>query len=329
MIIIARRVGAELTQSVGVEHIGKFVKVGREELLLVGRAATERGAAQAVEAHILIAALALFVHETCVALLHGWHAAPRGLVVGCGVGRIGCRQAVLVTFTAVFQHIFRNVTEVEVELAARVERVFLDKRVHHPKLKILNVRRLEVLGCGLAHNAAPLVLRVYEAAAAVVVIGAVVVRSALGWVEGYIEGSQVDSIARRLVAVGVNVEFGHAVGVQARLLGLRHGRTGLEHQRVNLVPRNLGAVVPRPQIVEHRGLAENVALRNAGQCPRLAVGHIVTRLTALEIIDIHLARLAHGAAVVARLQLRKLALNRHCRFLFGLNQRQPIQKFRK
>ena len=166
-------------------------------------------------------------------------------------------------------------------------------------------------------------------AAAVVVVGAVVVRAADGWVESHIEGGQIDSVARRLVAVGIDVELRHAVGVQPRLLRPRHRRASLEHERVNLVPRNLGAVVTRFEVVEKVGLAENVALRNAGQRPCLAVGHVVTRLAALEIINVNLARLAHSTAVMARHQLRVLALQRHCRFLFGLNQRQPIQKFRK
>ena len=80
------------------------------------------------------------------------------------------------------EHVFRHLTEVEVEVAA-IFRGFalltaVDEGVEHPELDIFDVALLEVAIVDLAHHAAPVLRGMVERAIAVD-IGIEVVRPAL------------------------------------------------------------------------------------------------------------------------------------------------------
>ena len=99
-----------------------------------------------------------------------------------------CRESTFVELTAVFEHIFRYFAQIEVEIAVVSRHFSVDLRegIHHPKLHILHIGRIEVRSLETAHHTAPALRRIQQSAVAVQ-RRIEVVRAAFVGVEGQIE----------------------------------------------------------------------------------------------------------------------------------------------
>jgi len=66
-------------------------------------------------------------------------------------------QSAFIEFFAVFEDVFADLSEVEIEVAREGRRIVLrgDERIHQPKFDVADVRRFEVRNVNLAHHAAP------------------------------------------------------------------------------------------------------------------------------------------------------------------------------
>ena len=80
-----------------------------------------------------------------------------------------CRESTFVELTAVFEHIFRYFAQIEVEIAvvSRYFSVDLREGIHHPKLHILHIGRIEVRSLETAHHTTPALRRIQQSAVAV------------------------------------------------------------------------------------------------------------------------------------------------------------------
>ena len=126
----------------------------------------------------------------------------------------------------------------------------MDEGIHHPKLHILYVGCLEVVGVKLAHHTAPVACGVVERAVGGEV-GVEVVRAALVGVIGQVENGQCrrGSVVGALVSVGIeflDVDLAH-VRVAELIevaLDVSRGERGTQtgEERVNGVPGELRTV---------------------------------------------------------------------------------------
>ena len=75
-----------------------------------------------------------------------------------------CRESTFVELTAVFEHVFRYFAQIEVEIAVVSRHFSVDLRegIHHPKLHILYVCRIEVRSLETAHHTAPALRRIQQ-----------------------------------------------------------------------------------------------------------------------------------------------------------------------
>ena len=78
-------------------------------------------------------------------------------------------KSTFVELAAVFEHVFRYFAQIEVEIAVVSRHFSVDLRegIHHPKLHILHIGRIEVRSLETAHHTAPALRRIQQSAVAV------------------------------------------------------------------------------------------------------------------------------------------------------------------
>ena len=160
---------------------------------------------ESVETYVLQSAAALAGSEGIGDIRRRWHLSPlRGDET---VGAVD-RHTALGKLLAVVEHVFRYLAEIDIEVTAVVAGIAglacVDKGIHHPKLHILDVGCLEVVGVKLTHHAAPVARRIVERT----VGGEVwveVVRTTLVGIVGKVEDGycRCGSVVSTLVAVGI------------------------------------------------------------------------------------------------------------------------------
>ena len=209
MIVVVSRVSPDRVPYSLVDlslHSLEEVLIGIEGLLLA--------VVESVETHVLQSAAALGGGEGIGDIGCCRHFAP--LCEDIAVGAVD-RHAALCKLLAIVEHIFRHLTEIDVEVTAVVAGIAgltrVDEGIHHPKLHIFDVGCLEVVGVELTHHAAPVACGVVERAVGSKV-GVEVVRAALVGVIGQVENGQCrrGSVVGALVSVGIeflDVDLAH------------------------------------------------------------------------------------------------------------------------
>ena len=116
---------------------------------------------ESVESHILQGTAAFGSGEGISDIGRRRHLAP--LCEDKAVGAVD-RHTALCELLAVVEHVFRHFAEIDIEVTAIVAGISgltcMDKGIHHPKLYILDVGRLEVVGVEFAHHTAPVARRI-------------------------------------------------------------------------------------------------------------------------------------------------------------------------
>ena len=146
------------------------------------------------------------------------------------VGRAVDGEPALIELLTVFEDVFGDFSEIDIEIASssRFPTLFLvDERVEHPKLYILDIGSLEVVGVKAPHHAAPVLCGVVEGSV-VVEIGIEVVRTTLVRVVGDVHTRQCRRGSRVATLIAVRVELPD--------VDLAHVRIG-EHVQVALYMR--------------------------------------------------------------------------------------------
>ena len=136
-------------------------------------------------------------------------------------------QTALIKLLAVLEHILRHLAEIDIEVAAGGGLAFLflvDERVEHPKLDILDVGLLEVVGVETPHHAAPVLRGVVERTV-VVEVRVEVVRSPFVGVVGDVHHRERGGSPVVTALVALRIELAH--------IDLTHVRVG-EHRQVAL-----------------------------------------------------------------------------------------------
>ena len=253
----------------------------REELGISAKGALVlRG--QSVEPHILTAATAGTRVEGISHRVLCGHTSPGGRGVLGGIVVEG--ETAFVELLAVFEHVLRDFTEVEVEVARerRLLTIAFGEGVHHPKLHILNVGGLKVRRFEFAHHAAPAAGGIGEASVAVET-GVEVIRAAFVGIEGQVEHGEGGSlpIVDALVGVEVrHVDFPHPrVGKLAEVVFDVAGgerRTAAREEWVDVVPSKEGAVVAIAHVVAQARLRKES--RRGRNAPLLRLRHVDHRL---------------------------------------------------
>ena len=172
-------------------------------------------ARQAVEAHVLVLARAAGgVERIGHAVLRG-HAPPHGFRILRGVAVDG--QAALVELLAVFEHVLAHLAEVDVKVAAHGRGIvfILDKRIHQPKLDVLDIGIFKIARFQFAHHAAPAFGGIGQMSV-FIKARVKVVRAALVGIVGKVE---------HIEGVGL-LHVDALVGKQLALVHLAHPRVG-------------------------------------------------------------------------------------------------------
>ena len=189
------------------------------------------------------------------------------------------RHTALIELLTIAQDILRDLTEVEVEVAAVVGGgavlTGVDEGIEQPELDVLDVRLFEVVGLKIAHHTAPLRLGLTERTVAVEVARQVI-RSALRGVVGQVQHleSRGGAVVGALVAVGIellHIDLTHIVVRQLVEVALdvarRERRAAAGEDGIYGIPRQLRTVIAAGdtrlvgKLREHR--------RHARECPRL------------------------------------------------------------
>ena len=141
---------------------------------------------QTIVAHVLSAARVTRGVEGISHRVLRRHQAPGGFghLRAVAIGR----ESTFVEFTAVFEHVFGDFAQIEVQLAGIVRHLSVDFRegVHHPKLHVLHIGGIEVRRFDATHHTAPALCGVTQFAIAVE-RGIEVIRTAFVGIEGQVE----------------------------------------------------------------------------------------------------------------------------------------------
>ena len=165
------------------------------------------------------------------------------------------RHTALIELLTVAQDILRDLTEVEVEVAAVVGGgavlTGIDEGIEQPELDVLDVRLFEVVGLKIAHHTAPLRLGLTERTVAVEVARQVI-RSALRGIVGQVQHLECrgGAVVGALVAVGIellHIDLTHIMVRQLVEVALdvtrRERRAAAGEDGINGVPRQLRTVI--------------------------------------------------------------------------------------
>ena len=277
------------------------------------------------------------VVESANQILHGGHASPNGSVHIFYVGR--GRHAVFIEFSAVAQDVFRDITQVDVELARVVGEFLIGEWVHQPELNIFDVGGLKVGRLHLAHDTAPTALWVVKFTIGVDTGGVlgriyvVVVWTAFIRVVGQVEHRHVGLGACGNVLGGE--DFGFKYLTHSVLREFVIGDVGrsvvvvavVEDRVVNDVPRQASAVFAVVEARVGSGFREEVGLVlwRASHVPQGGQTQVDGRLGTFKIVDIR------GVALGCRLgeardEAGKLTVHPDARGCLGFDARQGIDE---
>ena len=213
-----------------------------------------------------------------------------------------CWESTFVELTAVFEHVFRDFAQIEVEIAVVSRHFSVDLRegIHHPKLHILHIGRIEVRSLETAHHTAPTLRRIQQSAVAVQ-RRIEVVRAAFVGVESQIEHRQRGRVLVVQTLVGIEVariDFAHTgVGQLLQVvfdIARRERRTAACEQRIDHIPSQQRTVVAITHIVcqlrfgKHRWRGRNR--------PLLGHRNVDVRFRILKVIEIRGIALRTGVA---------------------------------
>ena len=185
--------------------------------------------AQAVQAHILIFAGTGAVVERQHHRLFARHTSPHGGIGLCGIAIDG--HAVFEKLFTIFQNILRHIAQVEIQIAAlsRAQRI-VHKRVHQPKLQVLDVGRFEIAGFQLAHHAAPTFFGILQFARGHIHAGDIhIVRTTFVGIETQVQHRQIRRLPHQTFAIWEQLLLAHGtrqvIRLQIRILAnmLRRG----------------------------------------------------------------------------------------------------------
>jgi len=228
-------------------------------------------------------------------------------------------KATFVELLAIAEDVFGYLSEIDIEVAAILRGIRLlvtvDEWVHHPKLDVLDIGRLEIVSIKFSHHASPMSRGVIEQSCG----GEVrveVVWSALIGIESEVHDGQHGrcSGVAALVTIGINLTYRHLAHVWiAQLIevtldvsGRQAAATACE-QRVDGVPSHLRTVVAGGESGAVLALGKH--RRHARQDPAGRSHDIDLVGGILEIVDIR--GIVLHPTVLSSDELRELAGERY------------------
>ena len=166
------------------------------------------GAAQTVQAHVLCCAPGGVAGKSVHRAVGLGHASPsRVLRASVGV-HAALGQTALEGFLAVLQHIFADVTQLDVQVAARVVRVAVgQERIHHPELDVFDVGALKIGILQFAHDAAPARLRIGQLTVRTYLVRHDVILTTLRRIVGQVHHAHTRVGIGQILAVGVDLRL--------------------------------------------------------------------------------------------------------------------------
>ena len=240
------------------------------------------------------------------------------------------RESTFVEFTAVFEHVFGDFAQIEVQVACIVRHLPVDFRegIHHPKLHVLHIGRIEVRRFDATHHATPALCRVAQFTVAVE-RGVEVVRTAFVGIEGQVEDGKGGRILIVQALVGVEVagiNFSHArVGELLHIVldvaRCERGAAACE-ERIDHIPCEERTVVAVAHVVGELRLCKHRGRR--GDRPLLWGRNVDVCFRIFEIVDIRCIALCTGVA--SGDELRKFGREIDVRRRRGVHERQAIDQ---
>ena len=204
------------------------------------------------------------------------------------------RQSILEELLLILQDIFRDLSEVEIEITT-LRGWIVDIRIHYPELDVFDVGCLEVALLDTSHHTTPTLFRLLQRTILVHPICIQVVGTAFVGIVGHVEhlyqigfivalfpiGIQLFVLDRTYIMVG-QVVLRDVLGQQGGVL------TG-EHT-IDVVPGQESTVLAVVDIVYFAGFGkqwrDSVVVGCTGQLPRIGIGQVETALGRFEIVQV-------------------------------------------